>query len=105
MSMPMVATPSETTRPRQQNSAIVLIGWVSVLVSEIASVRTFAMAFMATLIIQMDATPLTAASFGIFSFVGKMASKAPRIVSWLAGVKQWPLAGAGCGAMIRTART
>src|SRR5437868_6144936 len=59
MSMPMVATPSEATRPRQQNSAIVLIGWVSVLASETASVRTFEMAFMATLIIHIDACHTT----------------------------------------------
>jgi hypothetical protein len=62
-SRPEVARQSETTRPKQQNSAIVLIGWASALVCETASVTTFEIAFMATLLIQMEAALLTGAWF------------------------------------------
>jgi hypothetical protein len=46
--MPEVARQSEATRPKQQNSAIVRTGWVSVRVTGIVCVRTFEIAFIAT---------------------------------------------------------
>jgi cation transport ATPase len=67
-SKPAMARQSEATRPKQQNSAIVLIGWVSVVVSGIASIRTVEIAFTATSIIQFGVAVLvTSVGFRMLS--------------------------------------